>query len=333
LPQISVVVPIFNTERFISRCLESILVQSFSDIEIVCIDDCSSDNSGHIVRGFIKNDSRVRLINHSTNLGPGGARNSGIAAATGEYVAFVDSDDYVDPNFLEYLYEATDFGRIDIASCGYRVLDETGITQWEHSPEEETFGSLLENSAFWTATHPHFCDKLWRKSLIVDNKIMCPEQSYWEDVYTIPEILFHAKSFHCGGKVLYHYFNRSGSITNSSGKKHLIDLLLAIDNIKDLLVKKGVYEREAESFQNFYEGLFKFHARKLATMRMKNDPDTEKFIRLSSVLCDGYTEYDNRVRWPKVVRKYPWFHRLFSNLSGVRSNQISSVPRSMKSSI
>ena len=296
MPRVSVIVPIYNTELYVARCLNSVLLQTVSDIEIICVNDCSSDKSAQVVKGFIRNDSRIRLINHNVNLGPGGARNTGIKAARSEYISFVDSDDYVDPNFLEYLYAATDSGRVDITSCGYRVVDEIGGTRWEHSPEDRIFGSLAENSVLWTATHPHFCDKLWRKALFTEGDIWCPENSYWEDVYAIPKILFNARSFKSGGQVLYHYFNRAGSITNSSGKKHLIDLLLAIDSVKDFLIEKGVYKKEAGPFKTFYEGLFSFHAKRIEQIGTSSINETDKFVRLCALLSRGYSEFDNQLR-------------------------------------
>lgn len=296
MPDVSVIVPVFNTEKFVSRCLDSILAQSLSDIEIICVDDCSSDRSSHVVRAFARNDSRVHLIRHATNLGPGGARNTGIKLARGDYLIFIDSDDYVDPNFVEFLRRATDGGRIDIATCGYRVFGETGLTEWEHSPEDRYVDNSVRKSMLWSVTHPHFCDKIWRRSLFIDNDISLPTNCYWEDVFTIPSLLYHARNLRCCGKVLYHYFNRSGSITNSGGKKHLIDLLLAIDNNKDFMIAKGIYQVELEDFQAFYEGLFAFHARKLRKNGMTDAGDTEKFLRLSSLLQQGYASIDDRLR-------------------------------------
>jgi len=296
MPEISVIVPIFNTEKYIAKSLNSIIGQSFSDIEIICIDDCSSDKSANVVKAFARNDARIRLIRHATNLGPGGARNSGIEIARGEYLVFIDSDDYVDPNFVETLRQATDGGRIDIASCGYRVLDDSGLTEWEYSPEDRLVDNSTRKSMLWGTTHPHFCDKIWRKSLFVDNNITLPTNCYWEDVHSIPSLLYHARHVRCCGQILYHYFNRSGSITNSGGKKHLIDLLLAIDNIKDFMIARGIYQAELKEFRFFYEGLFDFHARKLRRNRMIEAGDTDKFLRLSNLLRQGYSEIDDRLR-------------------------------------
>jgi len=296
MPHVSVIVPIFNTERLIPKCLNSILGQSMPDIEVICVDDCSSDSSAQVVRSFARTDSRIRLIRHSTNLGCGGARNSGIQSARGEYVAFVDSDDYVDPSFLEFLYQATDSGRIDIAACGYRVYDDNGLTEWDFSPEDKVVDNLVKKSMMWGVTPPHFCDKIWRKSLFADNGILFPTNSYWEDVSTTPMLLYYAKNIRCGRQILYHYFNRSGSITNTGGKKHLIDLLLAIDGIKDFMIEKGLYQAEAKEFTRFYEDLFEFHARKLRKNGMANEKDTKKFLRLISLIKQGYSNLDDGLR-------------------------------------
>lgn len=104
MPKVSVIIPVYNTEKYLEKCLDSVCNQTLSDIEIICIDDCSTDNSLNILKEYASKDNRIKLIEFKENKGAAVARNTGIIEAKGEYLGFVDSDDYVDLNFYELLY-------------------------------------------------------------------------------------------------------------------------------------------------------------------------------------------------------------------------------------
>ena len=102
--KVSVIIPVYNTEKYLEKCLYSVCNQTLSDIEIICINDCSTDNSREILNKYAADDERIKIINFEENKGAAAARNAGIDAATGEYIGFVDSDDYPDLDFYEKLY-------------------------------------------------------------------------------------------------------------------------------------------------------------------------------------------------------------------------------------
>ena len=104
MPKVSVIIPVFNTEKYLTKCLDSVCNQTLSDIEIICVDDCSTDNSLNILKEYASKDNRIKLIEFKENKGAAVARNTGIIEAKGEYVGFIDSDDYVDLDFYEKLY-------------------------------------------------------------------------------------------------------------------------------------------------------------------------------------------------------------------------------------
>ena len=106
MPKISVIIPVYNVEKYLSRCLDSVCSQTFNDIEIICINDCSPDNSAEILQEYAEKDKRIRIINKEKNGGLSAARNSGFAVATGEYIYFLDSDDWIELDFLEKMYFA-----------------------------------------------------------------------------------------------------------------------------------------------------------------------------------------------------------------------------------
>ena len=114
MPKVSVIIPVYNANKYLERCLDSVKNQTLEDIEIICIDDCSSDNSLDILNEYAKNDKRFKVIHHDINKGESSARNTGINNAKGEYLAFVDNDDTIDINFLEILYDTALSSKADI---------------------------------------------------------------------------------------------------------------------------------------------------------------------------------------------------------------------------
>ena len=117
-PKVSIIVPVYNVEKYLDRCMESLLNQTLKDIEIILVDDGSPDNCPQMCDDYAKKDSRVKVV-HKANAGLGYARNSGLDVATGEYVAFVDSDDYVELDMYEQMYEASLNYQVQMVLCGF----------------------------------------------------------------------------------------------------------------------------------------------------------------------------------------------------------------------
>ena len=120
--RVSIVVPVYNSHATLPKCLDSLIAQTWQDLEIICVNDKSKDNSIDIIEEYQQKDNRVKLVNHEENMNAGGARNSGIRAATGEYICFCDNDDWLTPDAIEILIEASDNGRIDFVAsqwCQY----------------------------------------------------------------------------------------------------------------------------------------------------------------------------------------------------------------------
>lgn len=123
VPKVSVIVPIYNVERYLKKCVDSIINQSLKEIEIILVDDGSTDNSGKIADEYINKDERIKVI-HKENGGQGSARNAGIEAATGEYIGFVDSDDWIDEDMYKMIYKKAICENLDIAICSRKIWDE-----------------------------------------------------------------------------------------------------------------------------------------------------------------------------------------------------------------
>ena len=165
--KVSVIIPVYNTEKYLEKCLESVCNQTLSDIEIICINDCSTDNSCEILNRCAANDERIKIINFPENRGAAAARNAGIDAATGEYIGFVDSDDYIDLNFYEKLYIGATTSNADIVKSNLKY------TGW-NTPSSGSYYNLndVKKSKY---KFNHVPTAIFKRSLLLQNNIFFPE--------------------------------------------------------------------------------------------------------------------------------------------------------------
>lgn len=212
MPKLSVIVPVYNVEKFLARCLDSILAQTLSDIEIICIDDGSPDNSIEILNRYSSADKRITVIRQE-NRGLGGARNSGINAATGEYIGFVDSDDYLDLDFFEKLYCAAKKNDADIAVTGI-IKHRKRSSKLYISFEDEVVYTTV-NHKFSVCNCPpyfHVVNKIYRRTLIAGNDIRFKEHVYFEDIEFTSNILLIANKIVTVPGTFYRYIYNGESI-------------------------------------------------------------------------------------------------------------------------
>ena len=177
--RVSIVIPVYNSHKTLPKCLDSMIAQTYQDLEIICVNDCSKDNSLGIIKEYQKKDPRVKLVNHSENLNAGGARNSGIKAATGTYVCFVDNDDWMTPDAIEILIQNSERCSIDIVAPDW--------CEWYSEKETIEHSNFLENvSKEENCNHSliygcRILGCLIRKSIFTDNNLFYPERTFWED--------------------------------------------------------------------------------------------------------------------------------------------------------
>ncbi len=214
-PLISVIVPVYKTEPYLRKCLNSICGQTYRNLEIICVDDESPDNSGEILEEYAKADSRIKVI-HRKNGGLSAARNSGLAAATGEWVTGVDSDDYLEPDIYEKVVEKLS-KQVDILVFGTRIVYEKGVEStnlesYFKLPEE---GVMEQGDERMTHTNVCFWDKLWRRSFVERHHVFFPEGFIHEDEYFYRCLAPLAKGIYILPRVGYNYVQRKGSIMHS----------------------------------------------------------------------------------------------------------------------
>lgn len=213
-PLISVVIPVYNIEDYLERCVASVCGQTYTNLEILLVDDGSTDHSGSLCDSLAEKDARIRVF-HKKNGGSSSARNLGISKAQGEYIGFVDSDDYITANMYEILYEAMRQYDTQIAQAGRDEIDEQGnkLPNICEPPEEITF---IEAQDFMREMLMHrgdcsFCTKLVKKELFEIGKF--PEGELNEDFHLLVQLLMQVKGIVSLPQQTYHVFYRMGSNT------------------------------------------------------------------------------------------------------------------------
>ncbi len=247
--KVSVLVPIYNVEKFLKKCLQSLHVQSFSDIEILCINDGSTDSSKAIIESFCQRDSRFKIID-KMNTGYGNSMNMGIDQARGEYIAIVESDDFVEPDMVERLYEIAKVHELDIVkSCCYFYTDEEGI---EKDQYENLFDALPLNDAFCPLDRSELFLKaqsiwsaLYNRDFLIKNHIRfneTPGASY-QDVSFAFQVYACTKKMTLIPEAFYHYrINNINSSVKAPDKVFCI--CDELDKIETFIEKWGSNKKQ-----------------------------------------------------------------------------------------
>ncbi|SLL33525.1 glycosyl transferase [Mycobacteroides abscessus subsp. abscessus] len=214
-PLISVIVPIYNVKKYLNRCLESIVKQTYSNLEIILINDGSTDGSDEICDYYSKYDSRIIVI-HKSNGGLSDARNAGLEIAKGSYIAFVDSDDYINIEMIDILYNALIESNCDIAESGYKeVYENTSFISENNNNYSKIYTkkSAIASTIMDSHCRTYVWNKLYKKALW--ENIRFPYGKLFEDAFTTYKVIEKTSKIIKIDKDLYYYFQRENSIVNS----------------------------------------------------------------------------------------------------------------------
>ena len=222
---ISIVVPVYNVCEYLEECVKSLVEQSYKRIEIILVDDGSTDSSGNLCDTIAVSDSRIKVI-HKKNGGLSDARNAGINIAKGEYIGFVDSDDWIDSQMYEKLLEVCIQENAQIGVCGFvkEFVNNSFLCPSEEGvySAKEALLKMIENKSF----QDHACTKLFKTSLFKD--ISFPYQELYEDARTIYKVFLEASIIVSVPDTMYHYRQRRGSIAKSAFNENRLQLLAAV---------------------------------------------------------------------------------------------------------
>lgn len=271
-PTISVIIPVYNPGKFLSKCLDSIIGQSYKELEIICVDDASTDNSRAILAEYALHDSRIRVLKHSENKGTFLTRLEGVRAASGEYIAFIDSDDYVSVDWFRVLVKEACDSSSDIVigewcydhedrDPTYINLDPFRIKDWCLEKDEVLTAFMkqeLRCFSWWLMTNKIYTRKLWELVLpkLEHFSSTHGKMQMWEDVALSSALWAYASKVSNVHNVTYHYFKHRNSLTGEcrnpeNAAKYIEDAAAAVDFLRKVLLDVGRFDEFSENYSNW----------------------------------------------------------------------------------
>ena len=250
--RVSLIVPVYNVEKYLDRCVKSLLAQTYPHLEIILVDDGSTDESGSLCDAYARADRRVRVI-HQKNGGLSAARNRGMDAASGAYLAFVDGDDFVAKHYVRTLLDACEKNGASMSACGYMEYysQKKQIPHWGEAPcvisGEEAVTDIFTQG---NRVHVMAWNKLYHRSLFDGQGIRYPVGKIHEDVFTTYRLCAEAEWVACTNEICYYYVQRQGSIVRRDFSPERLQLLEAVESIRPFV--KAYSPRYDEAFR-FYE--------------------------------------------------------------------------------
>ena len=241
--KISVIIPVYNVEKYLKKCIDSIINQTYYNLEIIIVDDGSPDNCPTIIDEYAKLDKRVKAI-HKQNGGVSSARNLGLKYATGDYIIFIDSDDYLAINMIEKLYKAMINNNADMSVCQILRMQENSngemvfLNDIKEPYKEKIYSTneMIKGILLDASIGNFVCNKLLKKELI--EGITFPEGKVYEDVATTYKLVHKAKKIVCINDKLYYYLiGRIGATTSSFSEKKILDSMEAYSTQYTFLIQ------------------------------------------------------------------------------------------------
>ena len=314
--RISVIIPCYNVERYIDRCLKSIMVQTVGswNLEIICIDDASTDSTWeHLQLWEQLYPEQILLIHQDINGRQGKARNIGLEYASGDWIAFVDADDWLEPDYFEQLYYPAVQYECDIAVCGVKedftdILDyfDEECRRWT---DDRCFVVDSENKTGVLFERKLLCEgpvaKLIRKNLLIDYHIFFAEEVAYEDHFWLPLLYIYTKKVYVAGKRLYHYYMNPDSTVRSRNKAHHMDWITVH------MMKWAEYEKRGiwQKYQEILEGDALYDAAGFVRILILgyDEPPYSCFLLMSELIRRQIPVYEGN----KYVKKFSELYQQF----------------------
>lgn len=241
MPKVSVIIPVYNVEKYLSKCLKSVINQTLKDIEIICVEDCSSDNSCNILESYSTKDPRIKVFYNETNRGLSYTRNRGIQEASGEYIQFLDSDDYLDLDALDCFYKIAYDDDLDVLISDY-VTDYSDESRQEKnnsiiypaSVKSMTTGKKVFAELIYSQKVTHWCFAVLifsKADFLKKNNILFIENILHEDIPFFYKLMHIADRCKCVNYYKYHYVQRSNSIVHVYNQYRLESFLIILEEL------------------------------------------------------------------------------------------------------
>ena len=238
--KLSIIVPVYNTGKYLSKCLDSILNQTIKDIEIIVVNDGSKDNSKEIINNYVKKYKKKIVFIDKKNGGQGSARNVGIKKASGEYIGFVDSDDFVESSMYEEMYNTAKENDSDVVICSISDYYEKNDSKKDvmlNLKEKVTIKEAIINSV------PSVVNKIYKRELLQNSNISFNENIWYEDLPYSMQIIVNAKKINYVDKAFYNYFHRNESTMHNKNITKNLDIIKAYDILINYLKENNLYDK------------------------------------------------------------------------------------------
>lgn len=323
-PFISVIIPAYNIEKYIVRCLESVCRQTYPNLEIIVVDDGSSDNTGRIADDFAKKDKRITVI-HKENAGVSAARNTGLDCAQGDYIGFVDGDDMIDSDMYELLMQNALKYQADISHCGYQMVFPNRVDYYYNTGEifVQDNSQGVYDLVKADKVEPGLCNKLYRKELLDGIRLD-------ENIRINEDFLFNYQMFKKAEKSVfedvpkYHYMVRKNSASTSRLNQHKLE--------DPLWVLDYMMKREKDEIYCLLEKRYVYTLEKVSSLHISEDEESllkiqmqrKKELRQKLQRHELKAQYTSREMMQlKLAASSPWLyravHNVFATLSGSKN--------------
>ena len=300
--KISTIIPIYNTSQYLKKCIDSIVNQTigFENIELILVDDGSTDDSEKIIKKYLKKYKNIKYI-YQENMGQASARNKGLKISSGKYISFVDSDDYIELDMYEELYNICETKKIDIATCDYTFLKA-------NKEEYVSFDFIEDSNKNFIVMNTGPCNMIIKRELLIKENFEFPTGIIYEDLASIPSLGINSKIFHIK-KSLYNYLVRDNSTMNKKTYSvKLEDVFKSLNNLYNIFESK-------KSLKKYYSEVEFLYIRRLmmsASLRFIEHGDPNH--------CIGRIKNEIDVKFPnwsknKYYKKLPFKQRLVAILS------------------
>ncbi len=290
MKKVSVIIPVYNVEKYIKKCLDSLVNQTLSDIEIIVVNDGTPDNSQIIIDEYVKNypDKVISIVKE--NGGQGSARNIGLGKATGEYIGYVDSDDYVELNMYEELYDKAKENDSDIIICGNNIVYENNYKKISEINYDNKYNNF-ENAFFGKMA---VWNKLYKKEILINNNIKFKEKVWYEDFAFTLKTLVNAKTIAFLDKSLYNYLWREGSTMNNNNVKRNLEILDAFDDIRNYLISNDLLNNYYSYLEfNAINHIYISTIVRVINANVSNDLKKEVIDKLLEYMNSNFKDFKN----------------------------------------
>ena len=316
MAEISIIIPCYNVEIYIDRCLESVVAQTIGldMMEIIVINDASTDNTlGKLYQWECRFPENIMVVTYEENLRQGGARNIGLEYASGQYIGFVDADDWIDKDMFRLLYEKMCTFRVDAVRCKYIWEDDYPgqYSLTEDNRQDVEYAFMPRNGLYYEqVTECANCGSygglwtgLYKKSLIKDHDIRFPEKLAYEDTYFDAILNLYIGSLYILDKPMYHYFINPASTTTSINAPHHLDRLKIELMLIDAFKERGAFEPWHDEIERDFLQRFYLNTWHIIFTRFTYIPDIFPFLRKS--ILQLFPEYKKNPYFYLMERKNP----------------------------